>query len=135
VVVVNGGDGAAWQLQYNGSWQTQFESLGGSLYPGSSPAVATYGASRMDVLVRNNPDSRLYVRTLDETWEPWLELGGVLVGDPAARANTDDGPHVQVVAPVSVNGMRAVWWKYSPYEAPCTTNQSSGCASCAPASP
>ncbi|MFI5283082.1 MAG: CAP domain-containing protein [Candidatus Dormibacterales bacterium] len=57
-------------------------SLGGGIT--GSPAVSSWGASRMDAFVRGNDDA-LWQKTWNGTsWGPWTSLGGVLTAEPTA---------------------------------------------------
>jgi len=84
-----------WNLNYGGGapelWSTlnqkfgtptSWYSLGG--YLTSSPAVASWGANRVDAFVRGG-DNALWHRSWDGTnWSPWESLGGVVTSDPSA---------------------------------------------------
>jgi hypothetical protein len=64
------------------SGSTLFESIGGGAT--ASPAVASWGANRLDLFVKGT-DNALWHRFWDgNSWSGWENLGGALVGGPAA---------------------------------------------------
>ena len=107
-VVVTGRDDAVWRLSSTPNWADHFESLGGRVHPGSSPALAN-SPSGLVVFVRGAENSRLYANFLQGSWTGWEELGGILAGDPAAIST--NGNQLEVVAPIDDNGAVGVWWR------------------------
>jgi hypothetical protein len=58
-VFVRGTDAAVWWKHWNGSAWSTWTSLGGRLAPGTGPAVASWGAGRLDVFVTGT-DNQLW---------------------------------------------------------------------------
>jgi hypothetical protein len=79
-VFARGGDGALWHKYHDGGW-SEWESLGGSIAPGSGPAAVSWSFGRIDVFVRGT-DNALKHRYYTGSWSAWESLGGVITSSP-----------------------------------------------------
>jgi Repeat of unknown function (DUF346) len=83
-----GTDGKLYHQYWNGStWSAWVSELGApppGIASGSAPAVASWGASHLDVFVRG-ADNAIWQATWNgSAWSGWTSLGGTITSSPAA---------------------------------------------------
>jgi spore germination protein YaaH len=86
-VLAHGTDDQVWHRWWTGSGWGGWESLGGSLAPGSAPAAVSWGPGRLDVFYQG-ADRQLWHRWYDDVagWSSLEPLGGVLTSSAAVAS-------------------------------------------------
>jgi hypothetical protein len=107
---------------------------GGELYHSGTtygtPTVASRGTNSLDIFFRGM-DSRLWQKGWNgSSWSSYIQLGGVITGDPAAVGESGASSRLDIVAPNTDHGNPGVWWKYWPFNAGCLVEGSCGSCGC-----
>ncbi len=91
----------------------------GTIWPGSSPAIASWGSGRLDVFFRSG-NSTLWQQacvgscTAASAWTGYFALGGILKSSPGAHATSNYKQEIDVLGINEDHQQPGVWWKYWP---------------------
>jgi hypothetical protein len=108
-VFAHGTDNAVWYKDWNGTAWSSWNSLGGVLAAGSSPAATSPASSAIDVFAQST-NGAVYEKTTANggtTWGGWASLGGVLAAGSSPAATSESG-QVYIAALGTGN---VLWWK------------------------
>ncbi len=132
-VAVHGMDDALWTTWFDGTWHG-YATRGGELYHSGTtygaPTIASRGINTLDIFFRGM-DSRLWQKNWNgSAWSNYIQLGGVITGDPGAIGKSGASSRLDIVAPNTDHGNPGVWWKYWPFDAGCVVEGSCGSCGC-----
>ncbi|HET9929629.1 MAG TPA: hypothetical protein VFQ35_03030, partial [Polyangiaceae bacterium] len=92
----------------NGAWYDWFNH-GVKVYPETSPAVTASQPDDLDIYIKGQ-DGHLWGRFWVGYWTSFVDLGGILVGGPAAFQETNGRVHV--IAPIDNGRHDGIWYRH-----------------------
>jgi hypothetical protein len=121
-----------WTNWFDGSWH-YFYSLGGTLPSAggsyASPALASWGANRVDIFFRGADNTLWQKAWTGSSWSAFYSLGSVVSADVAAVSKANPNT-IDIMTSAADHGALGLWWKRYPFTRPCYFEQPGACGVC-----